>query len=64
MTFTVIAQEAAFASVARVHVTTLPTLPQEPAPELTPVTVNCAGTVSLTVRLDASEGPLLVTVSV
>ena len=50
--------------MGRVHVTTLPAKPQAPAGEVTFVTVNCAGTVSETVRVAASEGPLFVTVSV
>jgi hypothetical protein len=64
VTFTVIVQVAEAASVGLVHVTTLPTFPQEPAPDETPVTVNWAGTVSDTVSVDASDGPLFVTVSV
>ena len=56
--------EAAAASVGRVHVTTLPACPQAPAGEVTFVTVNCAGTVSETCSVEASDGPLFVTVSV
>ena len=55
---------ARLTNVGRVHVTTLPAWPQAPVGAVTFVTVNWAGTVSETVRVAASEGPLFVTVSV
>src|SRR4249919_2452064 len=55
---------AALTNVGLVHVTALPTRLQTPAGDVAFVTVNCAGTVSETVRVAASEGPLFVTVSV
>ena len=64
VTDTVMTHEAAAASVGRVHVTALPTWPQAPDGEVTFVTVNCAGTVSETCTVEASDGPLFVTVSV
>ena len=64
VTDTVMTHEAPAASVGRVHVTALPTWPHAPAGEVTFVTVNCAGTVSETCTVEASDGPLFVTVSV
>ncbi len=51
-------------SDARVQVARLPMLPHEPRPEVTEEIVNPAGTVSVTVRPEASDGPLFTTVSV
>ncbi len=48
VTKTVITHVAALTSVGRVHVTTWPAKPHEPAGDVTFVTVNCAGTVSET----------------
>ena len=52
------------ANARRVHVTAFPTLPQEPAGEVTLVTVYCDGTVSETTRFVAFDGPALFTVTV
>ncbi len=63
VTLTVITHAAAPEAIeARVHVTTLPTLPQEPVGDETLFTVYCDGTVSDRVRLVAVDGPALFTV--
>ena len=65
VTFTVITHAGAPDAIeARVHVTTLPTLPHAPIGDVTVVTVYCDGTVSDTVRPVAVDGPALLTVSV
>ncbi len=64
VTKTVIVHVAALRSVGRVHVTTWPAKPHEPTGDVTFVTVNCAGTVSETVSVAASDGPPFATVSV
>ncbi len=65
VTLIVITHAAASAPyVGRVHVTTFPTFPHEPAGDVTLVTVYCDGTVSETTRLVASDGPALFTVTV
>ena len=46
------------------HVTTWPAKPHEPTGDVTFVTMNCAGTVSETVSVAASDGPPFATVSV
>jgi hypothetical protein len=65
VTLTVITQAGAPEFiVARLQVTTLPTLPHEPVGEDTPVTVYWDGTVSDTTRPVAVDGPALLTVKV
>ena len=60
----VIVQVAPGTSVPSVQVTSFPTFPQVPALAVIPVMEKepGAGTESVTVRLWASDGPLLVTV--
>ncbi len=65
VTFTVITHAGAPEfMVARLHVTTFPTLPQDPVGDVTLVTVYCDGTVSDTTMPVAVDGPALLTVSV